>query len=99
MDDKLQASSSKSHTNTSSNRKKPSKKVNRRRRGKKDVILDFRKKAKQPTDDGQKVADKVVQRKFETTGQYFRRLDRLVAKAKVEASLEARFDMTLPKSE
>lgn len=41
--------------------------------------------------------DKIEQREFETTGQFFRRLDRLVAKARVEANLEARFDMTLPK--
>lgn len=38
---------------------------------------------------------KVKQRKFESTGQYFRRLDRLVAKAKAEASLETRFDVNL----
>lgn len=31
--------------------------------------------------------DKVVQREHETTGQFFRRLDRLVAKTKVEARL------------
>lgn len=39
--------------------------------------------------------DQVAQREFESTGQFFRRLDRLVAKAKVEANMEARFDMTL----
>lgn len=42
--------------------------------------------------------EKVSQREHETTGQFFRRLDRLAAKAKVEASLESRFDMTLRKS-
>jgi len=41
--------------------------------------------------------DKVKQREFETTGQFFRRLDRLIAKAKVEASMESRFDITLGK--
>lgn len=41
--------------------------------------------------------EKVSQRDYESTGQFFRRLDRLAAKAKVEASLEARFDMTLRK--
>lgn len=39
--------------------------------------------------------DQVAQGEFESTGQFFRRLDRLVAKAKVEASLESRFDMNL----
>lgn len=42
--------------------------------------------------------EKVSQRKFESTGQFFRRLDRLVAKARVEANLETRFDMTLNRS-
>lgn len=42
--------------------------------------------------------DKVSQREYESTGQFFRRLDRMVAKAKVEASLEARFDMNLKPS-
>lgn len=42
--------------------------------------------------------EKVSQREHETTGQFFRRLDRLAAKAKVEASMESRFDMTLRKS-
>lgn len=37
--------------------------------------------------------EKVSQREFETTGQFFRRLDRLVAKAKVEANMGARFDL------
>lgn len=41
--------------------------------------------------------EKVAQREHETTGQFFRRLDRLAAKAKVEASMESRFDMTLSK--
>lgn len=41
--------------------------------------------------------EKIVQREFETTGQFFRRLDRLVAKAKVEANLDSRFDTTLGK--
>lgn len=43
--------------------------------------------------------DKIEQREFETTAQFFRRLDRLVAKARVEANLEARFDMTIPKGQ
>lgn len=43
--------------------------------------------------------EKVVQREFETTGQFLKRLDRLVAKAKVEASMETRFDMTLKKDD
>lgn len=42
--------------------------------------------------------EKVKQREYETTGQFFRRLDRLVAKAKVEASMESRFDMNLNKN-
>lgn len=37
----------------------------------------------------------VAQREYESTGQFFRRLDRLVAKAKVEASLDERFDTTV----
>lgn len=41
--------------------------------------------------------ERVVQREFETTGQFFRRIDRMVAKARVEANLETRFDMNLPK--
>lgn len=85
---------------------------NRRRRNKQDVVLDFsgkrrgeaqaevmsvkefhkkeRRKAKRP-------ADQIRQRQFETTGQFFRRLDRLIASAKEEANLEARFDITLSK--
>lgn len=39
--------------------------------------------------------EKVSQREFESTGQFFRRLDRLVAKAKAEASVESRFDVNL----
>lgn len=35
--------------------------------------------------------DKVTQRECETTGQFFRRLDRLVAKAKVEAAMDEKF--------
>ena len=39
--------------------------------------------------------EKVTQRQFESTGQFFGRLNRLVARAKVEANLETRFDMKL----
>ena len=39
--------------------------------------------------------EEITQREFESTGQFFRRLDRLTAKARVEANLETRFDMTL----
>lgn len=43
--------------------------------------------------DGQLgLPETVAQRDFETTGEFFRRLDRLVAKAKVEANLDERFD-------
>lgn len=42
--------------------------------------------------------EKVSQREYETTSQFFRRLDRLAAKAKVEASMESRFDMTLERN-
>lgn len=41
--------------------------------------------------------EKVSQREHETTGQFFRRLDRLAAKAKVEASMESRFDISFSK--
>lgn len=41
--------------------------------------------------------EQIKQREFESTGQFFRRIDRLLAKARVEANLESRFDMTLPK--
>lgn len=101
--------------------KKRKKKLGRRRRGKKDVILDFRKHPKQKVipnagADVVKVAkgknknkltlttsskdydgqiglpEKVSQGDFETTGEFFRRIDRMVAKAKVEADLDIRFD-------
>lgn len=39
--------------------------------------------------------ENVTQREFESTGQFFRRIDRLIAKAKVEASMESRFDIEL----
>lgn len=39
--------------------------------------------------------EKVSQREFESTSQFFRRLDRLVAKARAEASVESRFDVDL----
>ena len=39
--------------------------------------------------------EEVAQREYESTGQFFRRLDRLVAKARVEANLESRFDIKL----
>lgn len=41
--------------------------------------------------------EKITQHDYETTGQFFRRLDRLVAQARVEANMEARFNMTLPR--
>lgn len=44
-----------------------------------------------------KLPEKLTQGQFETTGQFMRRIDRLAAKAKVEASMEARFDMRLNK--
>lgn len=39
--------------------------------------------------------EEITQREYESTGQFFRRLDRLVAKARVEANLETRFDVRL----
>lgn len=87
--------------------KKRKKKPGRRRRNKKDVILDLRKDKRvgrvdddnEPTKSDKRVSDEqtVKKRKSETTGQYFRRLERMVAKAKVEANLETRFDVKIPK--
>lgn len=39
--------------------------------------------------------EQVCQRKYESTGQFIARLNRLVTKAKEEASMEAKFDMKL----
>lgn len=36
---------------------------------------------------------KVAQRKYESTGEFMRRLDRMVAKAKAEANINDRFDL------
>lgn len=41
------------------------------------------------------IPEKVEQRKYETTGQFFARLNRMVAKAKVEANMGARFNVNL----
>lgn len=110
--------------NKDEEKKKKKKKPGRRRRGKKDVILDFSKRAKSTKQlanesNGQEsqqpatrnrislatsrrdyegnlgLPDKVVQREFETTGQFFRRLDRLAAKAKVEANIDERYQTNL----
>lgn len=41
----------------------------------------------------------ITQREYETTGQFLKRLNRLVAKAKVEANLDDRFDMDISKGD
>lgn len=68
------------------------KKKGRRRRGKKDVILDFRKKPKPSDPTANRPTKTISKRKYETTGQYLRRLDRLAAKAKLEAAMDDKFD-------
>lgn len=73
--------------------KKKNRRPGRRRRNKKCVILDLtkrRKTKKQVEPEPQPAPLKVKKRKFETTSQYMRRLDRLVAIAKVEAIMETK---------
>jgi phosphatidate phosphatase PAH1 len=96
---------------TTKSSKKNKRRPNRRRRNKKDVILDLTKRRRgaanrtdpleaqeQQQQKQQKPASVAVKRrKFETMGQYMRRIDRMVAIAKVEANLESRFDITLPR--
>lgn len=85
-------------------KKKNKKRPNRRRRNKKDVILDFTKRrngskmtTETPSEPPRASTNVIKKGKFETTGQYFRRIDRLVAIAKVEANLETRFDVSISK--
>ena len=88
--------------NTDEKKSKNKRRPGRRRRNKKDVILDLTKRrihrTNAPSDTHPPPQTSAVKkRKFETTGQYLRRIDRMVAIAKVEANLESRFDVTISK--